>query len=130
LSIVLTKEYKTEQAIEIIHKLIDLSDETGDWGLGAYSRINLSGLYINQLDYEEALIQLEEVENIYNGLDLSDVALREYIDQQKPLLYNNLGTVYQGLNELDSALFIFRKALVQTEENRKIESTIEIENDT
>jgi len=33
LSIVLTKEFKTEQAISILHRLIDLSDETGDWDL-------------------------------------------------------------------------------------------------
>ena len=114
LSIVLTKDYKVEEAISILHELINLSDSIGDWDLGTYSRINLSGLYIKQYNFGEAINQAKDAEKIFEGLDLSDQALREYVEQQRPLIYNNIGSCYNDLGRPDSAMFYFRRAYDQT----------------
>jgi len=109
LALILQRTNEYEEAINIYHQIISVSDSLGDVirEVGGYS--NLAALLMDQGDAQRALPYLKEVENMYEELPQEAIE-RNQFESYLTLVYTNFGQCYQTLDSVDIARRYFDKA--------------------
>jgi len=98
-----------ETAANYFYRYLDIQKQS-NYALGvAYALANIAALRIKMQDYEAAKSNLLQGLNILNEVIKTDSTGSSH--QQLPHILNNLGIVYQNLQQYDSALWYYRQSI-------------------
>ncbi len=98
-----------ETAANYFYRYLDIQKQS-NYALGvAYALANIAALRIKMQDYEAAKSNLLQGLNILNEVIKTDSTGSSH--QQLPHILNNLGIVYQNLQQYDSALWYYQQSI-------------------